>query len=116
MIPFNLEEALNGKLVVTEEGKSVRKVVFIDECLARPIVALVDNQPYSCNLEGECTNSTGKLFKIYMSPEKKTVWVNVYNNGNTLALGRGRHLTEEAALARITKKDTYIKTMKIEVD
>jgi hypothetical protein len=116
MIPFNLEEALKGKEVITDKGLAVRKVVFIDECLTRPIVALVDNQPYSCNLQGECTNSTGKVFNIYMSPERKTVWVNVYNNGNTLALGRGRHLTEEAALARITKKETYIKTMKIEVD
>jgi hypothetical protein len=51
-----------------------------------------------------------------MSPEKKTVWVNVYNYRHTLALGRGRHLTEEAALAKITNRETYIKTMKIEVD
>ena len=74
------------------------------------------NQPYSCSLEGECTNSTGRVFSIYMAPEKKTVWVNVYNYKHTLALGRGRHLTEEQALARITNADTYIKTMKIEVD
>jgi len=113
MKPFNLEEALAGKPVITGEGVSVRKVVFLDDCLDMPLVVFIGRKAFNCSLSGECITPEKKKFNIFMAVEKKTVWVNVYHVKGTLGLGRIKHLTQEEALARITNKKNYVQTIEI---
>ncbi len=85
MRPFNLEEAKAGKPVCTRDGRDVRIICFdrknIIDC---PIVALIPKSSYEdvrlYSLEGVGFDSDEKLF---MKPEKKTGWINIYPNNVT---------------------------------
>lgn len=95
MKPFNLQDAINGKPVITRAGGSLTFGAYISQAegynlfMVRPdgvVIRYNENGTYICNdIESE--------MNLFMAPIKRTVWVNLY----------GRHLesmchpTEEEA-------------------
>jgi hypothetical protein len=115
MKPFNLEEALSGKPVVTRQGLPVTKIVHFENTHNDyQLFGVVDNQIESWTIQG-------KYYKIYdshnkdlfMLPEKKSIWVNVYEGfDNEIVLGT-QHPTSDRAKSQISSHNTYIKTIEI---
>ena len=121
MKPFDLEEAKQGKPICNKAGENVRILCFDRKGEDYPIVALHDNQ------NGEelvCFHtSNGRNYKsveseldLFMKPEKRNGWVNVFINSCSGLKSTDRiYFTKAEALKCIdTKSPRYIDTVKIE--
>lgn len=107
---FNLDEAKAGKPVCTREGRNARIICFDCRIESFPIVALVsgalgreeiisyDEAGYSSTREPEN--------RLFMLPEKKTGYINVYN--------KLIYNSEEDARDGITDDPDYVGTIKVE--
>lgn len=107
---FNLDEAKDGKPVCTRDGRNVRIICFDCKVESFPIVALVsrsfgkeeiisyDEAGYSSTREPDD--------RLFMLPEKKIGWINVYN--------KSIYNSEEDAREGITDDSDYIGTIKVE--
>jgi len=113
MEKFNLEKALAGKPVIARIGKKVEEIHFFKTNVEKPLVVVIEGKMIRYNKEG--LNNPGKEdpLDLFMLPEKKVIWVNVYNKGKTLMLGKFRDATEQEAIKNITDKENYIKTIEI---
>lgn len=84
--PFDLEQAVAGKPVVTRESKAVVKVVSfvgIATITEFPIMFCLEGFIYCCTAEGKMYpgNDEGSR-DLFMHVEDEAVWVNVYQNPN----------------------------------
>ena len=84
MKPFNLEEALDGKPVVTRDGRKVTIVKEYHGTNKHPIGAIIHN-PLESEDNFSKYLSDGRLsvnfetkYDLFMAAEKKELWVNVY--------------------------------------
>ena len=76
MKPFNLEEALAGKPVVTRDGRKVKIAGYNPESAdILMVVGWVDNLVETWSSEGRYTESGDGGFDLFMAPETKDVWV-----------------------------------------
>ena len=98
--PFNLEEALAGKPVVTREGYKVEKIVsFTDVEIdsSHKVVYAFERCICFCRADGKQLNSDDEGYRdLFMEVEDEVLWINVYRNSS----GRkytGSFPTEEAA-------------------
>lgn len=118
MKPFNLEQALAGKPVVTLEGTKIihihhmpmvggwAKVVAVDE---NGIVRLYDEQ-------GAAIPMADRSLGLFMAPETVTVWLNIYKGDEAYGLRCCLfNETEAQALAHKMPKD-FIKTISITIE
>lgn len=108
--PFDLQKAKEGKPVCTREGRNVRIICFDCKIESFPIVALVsgafgreeiisyDEAGYSSTREPDD--------RLFMLPEKKIGWINVYN--------KLIYNSEEDARDGITDDLDYVGTIKVE--
>jgi len=114
MKPFNLEEALAGKPVITRDGRKVTQLTKLDNKNDFCIVGVVDNGIEIWNLKGEYDGFPDSKFDLFMKTEKKSIWVNVYEYESDISFGN-IFLTKTEAVSKINKfnKDTYIKTIEI---
>jgi hypothetical protein len=85
MKPFNLQEALAGKPVITRAGKTVTKLVAFDIPDGKyPLVASIYGRDSVevYTLSGEFFTTYGKNrasdYDLFMASTKKTGWMNVY--------------------------------------
>lgn len=107
---FNLDEVKDGKPVCTRDGRNVRIICFDCKVESFPIVALVsgafgreeiisyDEAGYSSTRETDD--------RLFMLPEKKIGWINVYN--------KSIYNSEEDARDGITDDSDYVGTIKVE--
>lgn len=117
MKPFNLELAKAGHPVCTRDGESAKIICFDRKSTKYPIIALIDKGKEeiitSYNLSGQVNNDIFHNHDLFMKPEKKEGWINVYflnDGGNTCF---GIYDTKEDALSHKCA-DGYIDTIKIE--
>jgi hypothetical protein len=118
MKPFNLKEALSGKPVVTRTGDAVSQLYLFDCDDDLPLMGVLHNEIHSFTKDGKwSTYDTDKRdTDLFMAPEKKSIWVNVYEVMDSLSeefeLSIGKiHGTKESAI--ISKNKNYIKTIEI---
>ena len=80
MKPFNLQEALAGKPVVTRDGRKVTQL-HLFECDAKvPLFGFVENSTciYQFRKDGQWISEPSGL-NLFMASTEKTVWVNLYH-------------------------------------
>lgn len=80
--PFNLEEALAGKPVVTRDGRKVTEIYhFKTEGSSFPVCAIIGLSPNWFDLQGKniCSNPE---FDLFMAPVTVTKWANIWKSGN----------------------------------
>lgn len=124
MKPFNLEEALSGKPVITRDGKKVTHIRYFPELEGKsePVSGVVDNESI------ETFESDGKYLKghsgsmfdydLFMDVEKVSGYVNVYQSSTVekvIYFGSGFYKTHQEARAN-GKGTDYIKTIPIEFE
>jgi hypothetical protein len=121
--PFNLQDALAGKPVVTRQGKKVTQLHLFDSNMDQPLVGLIEDE-----FDVQSWNEYGKYFAdeteaysdLFMEDEKISLWVNVYIT-TSLAVHKQRiilreYRTKENALKYIKEgsiRYEYIKTIEI---
>lgn len=100
MKPFNLEEALSGKPVVTEGGDEViiagynPKMNPYDQ-----VIGWVDNAAKSWNTKGKYYKGVISNYDLFMKPETKTIkgWMNIYNDNRTSKIHKSKEIADNAA-------------------
>ena len=119
MKPFDLEKAKAGGKVCTRDGRPARIICF-DRKHSYPIVALVQHEfkKYEENLTTHCkdgkrcpTQEQGE--DLFMAPEKKEGWVNVFSTPCGIQTGCV-YPTKESALNCNELLANRIDTVKIE--
>jgi hypothetical protein len=82
MKPFNLQEALAGKPVVTRDGLPVTEIHELKTATNRHnVVAVVNGSAKSFTKNGAYFSNNPAPFDLFMAVETKTGWANVYENG-----------------------------------
>lgn len=125
MKPFNLEEALAGKPVVTRDGRSVKITGYNEE--ARDdfqIAGWLEGIVRGWGKDGRYTPNGGPDdYDLFMTPEKTEGWVNIFRTTvPTLMYPRtstsmGIYDTKEEAIASMKEgfsRRGYITTIKIQ--
>ena len=116
MKKFNLEEALAGKPVLCRNGELVTQLVeFKNTSAIHSLAGLCDNMIKTWTIDGNYFskgNSYPSYWDLFMAPEIKSCWVNVYENSHgKLWIGPGRDSLAEALENKVN--DQYIKTIEI---
>ena len=113
MKPFNLEQALAGKHVMTREGRKVVRIFYAEEACenSQVICVLETGAVFPYYKDGTYTNSPS-VNDLVMAPTKKEGWINIYNVLSLDVTGKNIYPTEEAALTN--KGCDCIATIKIE--
>lgn len=114
MKPFNLEQALAGKPVVTRDGKEVTQIVKWDIQVGYPVsyvtsgckeVLFTTTDGYYKWDKSESRND------LFMDPEVKEAWVNVYKwSMGTVTVGEV-YSSEEEAYSKRDNVESYLKTI-----
>jgi hypothetical protein len=85
MKPFNLQEALAGKKVVTRDGRSVTQLVHldVDESFCKSIVGVVDRRPemWWNTVPKILDDPQSSHSDLFMAGEKKSGWLVVATGG-----------------------------------
>ena len=115
--PFDLQKAKQGKPVCTRDGRKARIICF-DRKSETPITVLVTEingieAVYSYPNNGiwdspENTNGCD----LMMLPEKKEMWINIYNGTTGLVPGGCLYNTEEEAKDAVKGDENYVTTTK----
>ena len=113
MEKFNLEEALAGKPVVTRNGKKVTELHLFKSTTGKPVIAIVEGLVAGYTILGKDDDARDSIWDLFMAPQKKSIWVNVYDKKDTLSISKSKKFTYEQAIANISNKETYIKTIEI---
>lgn len=119
MKPFNLEEAKQGKPVCNGYGRDVRILCYDLKDDKYPIAGAITYretnretlQKYTLDgyVIGDGVNNNGDLF---MKPEKKEGWVNMYKNNTPPYRSFGKVFdTEKEARENNIGSDSYIDTV-----
>lgn len=113
MKPFNLEEALAGKPVITRDGREVTQLTKFDTNYEKyTLYGVVNNIILRWANDGIfCLNEINKA-DLFMKSQKRSIWVNVYDNGKEIWLGCS-YDTKEGALINSYGDSVYIKTIEI---
>ena len=99
MKKFNLEEALAGKPVVTSQGLAVTQIVYFEKTHnAYQVFGVVNGEVESWTIQGKYNQKYDNHNKdLFMLSEKKSIWINVYQDGNGKLWTSGDHDTRDLA-------------------
>ena len=114
MKPFNLERTLAGDPVITRAGRTVKIAGHNpDAAPTEQLVGWVDEHPCYWYFSGKYLQDIESKLDLFMTPIKKTGWINLYRcSDNTLLTGGAIYDTEdEAHRIRATAPNTH--TIKI---
>lgn len=113
MRPFNLQEALAGKPVITRDGRKVTEIYHLKTATVgvQSVLFIVDGYVESCNTDGRYSTKDCS-YDLFMAPESIEVWVNVWRGND----GKVFTTSEEKEPGIIIKtRHGYIKTEKISI-
>ena len=117
MKPFNLEQARQGKPVVTRDGRPARILAF-DRKGTNPIIGLVTDIDaeivYYWYENGRVLADFDGKYDLVMKAEKKEGWVNVYAPSRTSYTTTDAIIYETEEKARSCSGNTSIATVKVE--
>ena len=121
MIKFNLKRALSGDPVITRDGRKVTHITVLEQVKDYPVVGVVEGAESIARWTEngyflrEGSNHVANLFMDYV--EKKSIWINIYDNESRMWCSYGYNSQEEAneANERVIKitDSVYIKTIEI---
>lgn len=87
MKPFNLEEALAGKPVVTTEGKKVTVLHYFEDIRSTyPLLGIMDGQIINFTKEGKYTISSDSVHDLVMQEEEKLVELTIRDISETIGV------------------------------
>ena len=116
MKPFNLEEALSGKKIVTRAGYTARILATDIKGVPFNIAVAADTFNgteciYTVNITGHVYTSNDSKSDLFMAKTTKEGWINIYKNGST-----GSHVypTEAVAIKASGTGFSYVATAKVE--
>jgi len=119
MKPFNLEEALAGKPVVTKSGIPVTQIseFKVDEDSFYSVAGVIYGALSLWDKSGKYNITKDELhsFDLLMAPEKKSIWVNVWENKQGLIFTTS-HNREDQADLHIETDLTHKHIKKIEIE
>lgn len=119
MRPFNLEEAIQGKPLVTRDGRKILDFhYFKDVKELYPIIAVVDGESSirSYTEIGRCFRSeTESKTDLLMYEEPKTYYANVYRYSDEMILTSNGILSKEAMIKQGENRKNYVKTIEITI-
>jgi hypothetical protein len=119
MKPFNLSEALEGKPVVTRDGRKVLKVVYFEKLSE-------DDQSVLAHIEGQheidCFNVDGTYYNkeeqvqedLFMKEDTKQVWIGIAKTPIMLVQALGS--TVYHATSACESKERLLKAMEGKLD
>lgn len=117
MKPFNLEEAKQGKPVVTRDGRPARILAF-DRKGEHRIIGLVTYMDteisYYWFLDGRTSADFDSKYDLVMKAEKKEGWINLYRDNRGLVHTGVVCATEADSKSKIAPNGDYITTIKVE--
>lgn len=74
--PFNLQAAIDGKPLITRDGKPVKFIAYSPEISGRfKVMCLRDDTWASYTDEGKDSASVDSEEDLFMAPEKVVVWI-----------------------------------------
>ena len=82
MKPFNLKEALEGKPVVTRDGREVTQLQKFD-CGTINLAGVIDDYVHTWFEDGVYLRKCENRDDLFMREEEVTLWVNVYKNSQS---------------------------------
>jgi hypothetical protein len=115
MKPFDLEKALAGAKVVTRDGREVTQLTRFDVYGNYPLIGIINKQRESFQLNGQFGDNKESNWDLFMAPEKKSIWINVYEDNLRKQLGIVAHCSLDQAIKhKFTPNGfDYIKTVEI---
>lgn len=122
MKPFNLEAALRGEKVLTENGDEVNQLQLFKIGENELLVGVLKLSLDEYSIEQWHTNGVHPIFdfyKLFMAPKTKTYWVNVYKDETTysqITTGKRTYHSKEDAIREISDRDNYTKTISFEIE
>ena len=118
-LPFDLETALaHPERVVTRDGRKASEIYHFKNKMISDykVYACIENEIFTYTIEGLAIKGDTRERDLFLLPEVKECWVNVYEMGKTLVLGE-THISKSEALenksSAIALGHTYIKTIRI---
>ena len=118
MKPFDIELAKQGYPVCTRDGRPARIICFDRKSKKYPVLALVEKESIElpcCYSEKGKYDNVESIYDLFMSPEKKEGWINIYNRLDGKVTGHCIYSSEEEARKNILgSKDVHLATIKIE--
>jgi len=87
--PFNLEEALAGKPVVTRNGRLVAEVIKFKENVKFPVIAIIDSY-ITCQYTSEghlYTGTEDDLDLLMVGQDNSAGWISIFDGINGPLLG-----------------------------
>jgi len=86
MKPFNLDEALAGKPIITKDGQKVTELTRFSLTQKNCLIGVIDKTLYSWTIDGKFTSRDESGMDLFMAPESKFLWINLWQqlheNGN----------------------------------
>lgn len=120
MIQFNLEEYLENpnRKVITRDGRNVRIICTDKRKDDYPILALCSMDNGSENCYSYLPNGKRYLIEdssidLFFAPRKHEGWVNLYKDGNKVAIGTVYPIKSEKDAKMASKDPDYVTTCKI---
>lgn len=96
--PFDLEAALNGDPVVTDDGREVTEITEFKTTVDYKVLGVINGCLASISPDGAYHNGSC-WYKLFMKPQQVTKWVNIYSTkSGYLTCGGGLFDTKEEAL------------------
>lgn len=114
MKPFNLQEAKDGKPLLTRKGRPVKFVAYEPEAVLyeRIIGLYLDNKTIGVWTETGTVAEYERSYDLFMAPIKREGWAAIYNMHGPLAGKQANayiYPTEEAAKEYEAKANAYVK-------
>lgn len=115
-LPFDLETALkHPERVITRDGRKVKELYYFKTAETRQPLCGVDSYGYvECwDIEGNFSTTPSSNHDLFLLPEVKECWINVYENINDKLWTGNCFPTKERAESEGKNNPTYIKTIRI---
>ena len=114
MKPFNLQEAKDGKPILTREGQPVKFVAYEPEAVfdERVIGLYLDNKTIGVWTETGTVAEHEEITDLFMAPIKQEGWAAIYNVDGPLTGKQAKayiYPTEEVAKECEAKANAYVK-------
>jgi len=98
MKPFNLEEALAGKPVVTLRGVEVTQLHLFEIDHIYPLSAVVEGELIQYTIKGEFRSDYESGWDLFMAEEEKAQWINIWETKYGYILTTNHNREDQADL------------------
>lgn len=94
--PFDLEAALKGDSVVTDDGREVTEITEFKTTVDYKVLGVINGCLASISPDGAYHNGSC-WYKLFMKPQQVTEWLNLYRGSGGVRTGVSTYKTEQEA-------------------